>query len=279
MEEIHSTLNYGDIRIIERRSSTDITVEFLNTGNRITASMSAIKRGVVRDPMARSVYGVGFIGDRYATKGHKDAYKRWGSMLGRCYLKSHQSYQGYGFKGVLVDPIWHDFRNYRDWLLERMSELANAGVRFEVDKDLKGGMLYSPDTCTLLPDYINSAIIVLTEKATNNPYPGVFFNKHNNKYSARISRRSFSEILGRRSSSIGNYTSDAVAFLAYIKEKEAIVHGLAKYAKSNRHITEDTYLGLSKWTVKQALGNHWETLTTIAMVDGHGDILNEYYRT
>lgn len=279
MEDIYNTVNSGDIRIIDRRSSIDITVEFLNTGNRIRATMSAIKRGRVRDPMARSVYGVGYIGDRYATKGYKDIYKRWGNMLGRCYLKTHASYQGYGAKGVHVDQEWHDFRNYRDWFLERTSELCSADMEFEVDKDLKGGMLYSPDTCVILPEYLNSAIIVLTGKTTNNPYPGVFFNKHNNKYSARISRRALGKISGRRSSAIGNYTSDAVAFLAYVKEKENIVHNLAEYAKSNRHITEDTYSELSEWTVRNAIGTDWETLTTIAMVDGHGDILNEYYRT
>jgi hypothetical protein len=74
-------------------------------------------------------------------------YSVWEGMIQRCYNKNALKYENYGGGGVKVCDEWrNDFKIFYDWCI-------NNGWRdgLDIDKDIKGnGLLYSPDTCTIV---------------------------------------------------------------------------------------------------------------------------------
>jgi hypothetical protein len=84
----------------------------------------------------------------------RSAWNRWHAMILRCVDKSHKCYKSYGGKGVTVCDEWKQFINYYNWFLDNYYEVE-GGV--EVDKDLLSGMLYSPETCVVIPSKLNQA--------------------------------------------------------------------------------------------------------------------------
>ena len=84
----------------------------------------------------------------------RSAFNRWSDMWGRCTNESNHNYKSYGGKGVMVCDEWKQFINYYNWFLDNYYEVE-GGV--EIDKDLLGGMLYSPETCAVIPSKLNRA--------------------------------------------------------------------------------------------------------------------------
>lgn len=70
-------------------------------------------------------------------------HRRWSSMKQRCYDPNTTCYKYYGGRGVRVCDEWIDnFKAFYDWAI------ANGWKKgLHLDKDKKGGMLYSPETC------------------------------------------------------------------------------------------------------------------------------------
>lgn len=74
---------------------------------------------------------------------------RWHSMLKRCYSEAG-NYPTY--EGVRVCDEWLTFSNFKNWIV------AQPGWEFlELDKDilLEDNKIYSPESCVMLPSYIN----------------------------------------------------------------------------------------------------------------------------
>lgn len=98
------------------------------------------------------VYGIGVndAGYNVRPKGQKMCpfYTRWMSMLQRCYdegaLSRDPSYQG-----VTVCDEWLTFSNFKAWM-ETKDWQGKC-----LDKDLKGGKEYSPDTCLFISENLN----------------------------------------------------------------------------------------------------------------------------
>lgn len=76
----------------------------------------------------------------------------WRNMLNRCYNKKVEAYKRYGGNGVYVCHEWRaDFKKFYDWCI------ANGWQKgLEIDKDLKGGNYYSPETCSIITPKENS---------------------------------------------------------------------------------------------------------------------------
>lgn len=74
---------------------------------------------------------------------------RWHSMLKRCYSTAGK-YPTY--EGVKVCDEWLTFSNFRNWVLEQ-----HGWEVLELDKDilLEDNKIYSPETCVMVPSYIN----------------------------------------------------------------------------------------------------------------------------
>lgn len=73
--------------------------------------------------------------------------KIWANMIDRCHNINNKFYHNYGARGVSVCEGWRsDFKSFYDWCI---SNGWSKGL--EIDKDKKGdGLLYSPDTCSII---------------------------------------------------------------------------------------------------------------------------------
>lgn len=108
------------------------------------------------------IYGVGFLGDgkyvaKVGNKQHTPAYEVWRGIIRRCYDVNFDScYSRYGGAGIIVIKDWHNFQNFAEWYYNGCAKLPD--ISLEVDKDLNGGKIYSPDNCVLLPYKLNNFI-------------------------------------------------------------------------------------------------------------------------
>lgn len=79
-------------------------------------------------------------------------YKVASDIVKRCYNKNCKSYKDYGGRGVTVFPLWkNDIGSFANWLLQH-----GWCDGCEVDKDIKGGKGYYPDTITIVNRKENS---------------------------------------------------------------------------------------------------------------------------
>lgn len=69
------------------------------------------------------------------------SYTIWNAMIQRCYNPNNKSYKTYGAKGVTICEEWKLFSNFRKWYDENYIE------GYSIDKDIKGGKIYSPNNC------------------------------------------------------------------------------------------------------------------------------------
>ena len=89
-------------------------------------------------------------------------YRRWNSILSRCYNSKNANYKYYGAKGVIVDSRWHDFDNF---VYDVDNHLLNGyllykGPQWQLDKDIKGGNIYSLENCTVLSAEDNFKLVL-----------------------------------------------------------------------------------------------------------------------
>lgn len=229
---VFDTLFNGQLVILEYYSWDRVLVQFKNTGYKTEARTWCIKNGNVRDHLRPSVYGVGFIGDGpYAVRINKKIspiYKLWQSMLGRCYSPVFECY-----KNVTVDVNWHNFQNFAKWY----DNYAYTKVGWQLDKDIfsKEGKHYSEETCTFVPQEINSC---LAEKAQRDLPYGV--DLRFGRYRTGVSE-------GGKRRLLGTFDTMEEAHEAYKNAKKSVIVGLAEKHKFGLH--PKTYEALLEWKV------------------------------
>ena len=176
------------MKIVECKSATNIVVEFQDKyKEKVQTTYQNFKKGKVRNPYDKIAYGVGYIGtgkykaseNRKATK----AYSTWDNMLKRCYDPYYINKRP-TYIDCYVCEEWHNFQNFAEWFYENVYNCNNE--RMCLDKDIlaKGNKIYSPETCCLVPERINT----LFTKCDNarGEYPvGVHHNKASGKLLAR----------------------------------------------------------------------------------------------
>lgn len=84
-------------------------------------------------------------------------YKKWYGLKARTtemYIQSRPTYND-----VVVCEEWYLYSNFVNWIKTLPFDMKYLG-ELHLDKDLKNtlGKIYSPDTCSLIPYYINDAI-------------------------------------------------------------------------------------------------------------------------
>lgn len=98
-------------------------------------------------------------------------YKRWKSMLQRCYSELYHERKP-TYKDCTVADEWKTLSNFRKWMVEQDWE------GMDLDKDLKvmGNKVYGPEACLFIPRAVNT--LFNESGAGSSPYPfGVHFSK------------------------------------------------------------------------------------------------------
>ena len=167
--------------IIEYRKHEDIDVQFDSGYVAQHRSYSRFKDGGIKDLYEPIICGVGYVGGtEYSFSNCPYVYDTWRHMLNRCYKPTRLSYMD-----CTVCEEWHNFQNFAKWYLANNYDVPND--RIELDKDLSGARIYSPETCYLLPGKINTALAC---KRYGNKkmcqFDGVFYNTRQKRYETYI---------------------------------------------------------------------------------------------
>jgi hypothetical protein len=142
--KLKEVLNY------EKSKCYKYTIEFLETGYIVDVNMSSIYSGQIKDYLKPNSIHKGFLGGKKYRSTHF-LYKRWKSMMERCYREKNKDYKSYGAKGVTVDIRWHNFQNYVEDVsnIEGFDKEKIINNQIELDKDIKikNNKIYSLITC------------------------------------------------------------------------------------------------------------------------------------
>lgn len=236
---------YGTkFQVIDYFHNTKVTVKDL-THNCIIENLKIgnLKKGEVKSPYDRTIFGVGYlgIGEYYKTKNDicKKAYIEWNSMMTRCYSEKFHKIE-VTYINCEVCKEWHDFQNFAKWFEENYYEID--GEIMTLDKDIltKGNKIYSPKNCVICPQRLNT--IILNRQNDRGKLPiGVCYHKSSGKYSARCSVGSTERIW------IGTYNSPEEAFIYYKKFKENYIKEVANNYKNK--IPEKLYQALISYEI------------------------------
>ena len=79
-------------------------------------------------------------------------------MIHRCYdpyyINEHLTYID-----CYVCEEWHNFQVFAKWFYENYYEIKNEKMNLDKDILIKGNKLYSPETCLIVPERINTLFI------------------------------------------------------------------------------------------------------------------------
>lgn len=81
-----------------------------------------------------------------------ELYSTWLNLRRRCNDTKSTGYEYYGAIGITVCEEWqNDFKSFHDWAM------ANGWSKgLVIDKDIKGGNIYSPENCLVVTKKINA---------------------------------------------------------------------------------------------------------------------------
>lgn len=226
-------MNCGEeCEIVEYRKYSDITVRFIKTSELVKSEYGKFKNGTIKSHFTPSVYGAGIIGlekikDKYSTK--LKSYRMWQGMLQRCYDKKlHEKRPTY--KDCKVYDKWLYYYNFKKWFNENYYEINNEKICLDKDILIKANKIYSPETCILVPQSINSLFV--KSNAIRGELPiGVRFNKRDDNYLAVCCL--FNSINGEsKQKYLGRFNTPEEAFYAYKKAKEENIKQVADHYKN-----------------------------------------------
>lgn len=236
------------MKIIEYIDSSNITVEFQDKYKyRIKTIYANFKSGSIRNPYYPSVYNVGIVGCKYPTKidgKHTKEYDTWVHILQRCYDEKKKENQP-TYKNVVCCEEWLNFESFCDWLHEQKNfNKWKNGKRWAIDKDIlvKRNKMYSPETCTLVPQNVNC--LFLKREAQRGKYPiGV-------SYRSDGFLASFHNPFTNNREELGYYSTPEKAFVTYKTHKEDVIKQVAETEYDNGNITEECYIAMMRYEVE-----------------------------
>lgn len=101
---------------------------------------------------------------------YKLARRRFHSMYSRCYRDESKYAERRAYSDCEICFEWLNYTNYTDWFICNWYEVK-SGSQMQVDKDIisPGNREYSPETCIIVPSYVNTYFT----GSVNNPTAGV----------------------------------------------------------------------------------------------------------
>jgi hypothetical protein len=137
------------------------------------------------------------------TTGHRGntkhpLYRRWRSMITRCYYPSSSEYVRYGAVGIQMHPTWLDFNNF----------VKDMGIPSDLTQQLDrldGSGNYGPENCRWVTPSQNT----VNSKARNGrKWKGCYRDIHRSRWFASLT-------VDSKSFYIGSYTTEQEAASAY----------------------------------------------------------------
>ena len=218
--------NFGTLmKIVEYKNNSNIIVEFQDEHKvKIKSQYIHFKKGEIKNPYDRTVYGIGYIGEGiYSKKDYPYIYRKWHHMLERCYcpycLNKRPTYID-----CYVCEEWHNLQNFGKWFEENYYEIEEEKMNLDKDILFKGNKIYSPNTCIFVSEKIN--LLFTKCDIRRGKYPiGVHWDKKSNKFVAQC------QILDKENNKkqiwLGYYDTIEEAFLVYKQFKEKYIKEVA----------------------------------------------------
>lgn len=235
----------GDLmKIVEYNTYNNIIVEFQDEYKaKVKTKYDHFCNGTILNPYHPSLYNVGKMGVNFE-KNHKLEYKIWSSMMCRCFNEKYYSICK-TYKDVICCKDWEIFENFYRWINEQenFSTLKESNIRFALDKDIiiKGNKVYSPDTCCLVPHYINN-LFIKSEK-TRGDYP-IGINGTNSGYYATCSNGHGKLV------KLGKADNVYDAFKLYKDYKESLIKSIARENYKMGYINKKCYESMLNYKVE-----------------------------
>lgn len=219
-----------------------VEIEFVATGYKTISQMKEVRNGMVNDPTAKIVHGVGcfgigpYVGTVNTADGKKKnspAYEVWHGILRRCYSENkHDMLKFKPYRFVEVHKDWLNFQNFAKWFYDNLPSYPNP----ELDKDLRviGSKEYGPDTCSFVPPAVNSLFTGYVDRELPR---GVHFCNTKKVYVAQLHKGEETRNGTKRQTFLGYYKTKEPAIAAYRKAKIEHVVEVAERYKDVLHIS------------------------------------------
>lgn len=246
--------NNGELmKIIEYNSSSDVLIEFQDEYRyQVRTQYTNFTHGNIKNLFAKSILGVGITGNKYPTRinGIKEKeYDTWLKMLRRCYSEKDKAKRP-TYKDVTCCEEWLYYPNFYEWLHSQENfDQWYKGERWAIDKDIlvKGNKIYSPETCCLVPEYVNALFIKSNASRGDLPIGVSVHPRHEGKYYVQLSKSKDGK---RKNKFVGLYSNVNDAFNAYKREKEKYIKKVAKEEYANHNLTRQCYNAMMDYEVE-----------------------------
>lgn len=238
------------MRLINYVDANNIIVEFQDNWKcKVHTAWKCFENGQTKNPYYPSVYNVGIVGNKYKTidingKPSKE-YDTWKLMLRRCYDKKTKE-KCPAYQDVTCCDEWLLFENFYEWLHSQTNSKKWLNLKHSaLDKDIlvKGNKIYSPNTCSLVPDNINSLFTKRQNVRGDDPI-GVHFYEVNGNYGAQCNNHN------GKIQFLGYYTTQQEAFQTYKEYKENLIKQVAQEEYEKGNITKRCYEAMINYQVE-----------------------------
>jgi uncharacterized protein YneF (UPF0154 family) len=204
---------------------------------------TSFTRKQIKSPYCKSLCGIGYSGEgefMMVVNGVKTReYKIWNSIMRRCYDNTLPKKTKI-YDNVYVCDEWHNFQNFAKWYRENYYEIKNEKMCLDKDILIKGNKIYSPETCCIVPAFINSLFLAENPNISKKHLKGVS-KMIGNKYSSSIKMKN-------KFHHIGCFEREIDAHLAYIKTKCEYAKSVAeKYSHIIPKIVYDKLINYSEY--------------------------------
>lgn len=236
---------YGTTIRLLNRNGIKWEAEEVVSGEKLQVHSTVLNVQGFKTKSCKTVYGVGYLGygkficrDDQGTMSPE--YSVWANMIKRCYTKYDSEDQHNPlYEHTKVCDEWHNYQVFAEWYTSNIQKFLDKGEIPKIDKDLLSdnfrGTLYSPETCVILPNVINCALI--QKRTTNTIHNGVHLHK-SGLYVAQV-MSNYERVATARFKE----PEDAINF--YIASKARVIGDLAEQYKDL--LSEVAYEKLKNW--------------------------------
>lgn len=238
---------YGESFVVmEYINNANIKIKFKNNYEKYVSWCNIIKNAVI-SPYAKTVYGVGYIGEgEFNHKNNKKEYEYWKYMIRRCYDPYFINNCHLTYKDCFIESSLLNFQNFVEWFKDNYFEIEED--RMELDKDIleKGNKVYDREHMMFVPKRINDLFVKCD--ASRGKYPiGVCWHKATNKF---IVACNVLENNKSKRKHLGVYNTKEEAFTCYKNFKENYIKQVADEYYSKGLIPKKLYDAMYKYEVE-----------------------------